>query len=586
MSSEVPAPADGSPVGRAIATCKGALAAVGGFSVLTNILMLAGPLFMLQVYDRVLVSRSLSTLAGLLAMLIGAYAFQGLFDVIRGRIMVRTAETVDRTLSGPVQKALLAAGRGQPGHAQALRDLDQLRSFIGSNGPLALFDLPFLPLFLVLCWLIHPLIGTVALVGGGVLLAVAVLSELGGRRTAAALVEDGARRAELAEATRRNGDLIDAMGMGEAFRQRFATLNDHFLGAVRTAADLSGGLGAVSRILRLLLQSIVLAAGAYLVVEGQLTGGAMVASSILVARAVSPIETLIANWRGLLTARLAFHRLSDTLAQLERQPRVETRLAAPRRSLELTDVTVAAPHGRQAIVDRVGFRLEAGSALGIIGPSGSGKSSLGRLLAGVWRPARGQVLLDGAGFDQYDTDALGSSIGYMPQATELFAGTVAENIARMAVYPDSDDVIAAARAAGAHEMIVSLPAGYDTRIGGADGYALSGGQQQRVALARALFGTPFLLVLDEPNANLDNAGEAALVAAIQATKVRGGAVVLITHRPSLTLVCDNLLFLADGAQRGFGKRDDVLRRLEGNAARPGGGNGLKVVEPQYTGVPA
>jgi PrtD family type I secretion system ABC transporter len=569
-----------------VATCRGALLAVGGFSVLTNILMLAGPLFMLQVYDRVLVSRSLSTLAGLLALLVGAYAFQGLFDIIRGRIMVRTAETVDRLLSGPVQKALLTAGRSEPGNAQALRDLDQLRSFVGSSGPLALFDLPFLPLFLVLCWLIHPLIGLVALVGGGVLLAVAVLSELGGRRSAAALVEEGTRRADLADAMRRNGDLIDAMGMGEAFHGRFASLNDRFLAAVRGAADLTGGLGAISKILRLLLQSIVLAAGAFLVVEGQLTGGAMVASSILVARAVSPIETLIANWRGLLAARLAYRRLSDTLAHLEQQPGVQTRLGAPRHSLEVADAAVVAPHGRQVIVDRVGFRLEAGTALGVIGPSGSGKSSLGRVLAGIWHPARGRVLLDGADFDQYDSDVLGSSVGYMAQATELFAGTVAENIARMAVSPDSESVIAAARAAGAHEMIVALPSGYDTRIGGADGYALSGGQQQRVALARALFGAPFLLVLDEPNSNLDSVGEAALVMAIEATKERGGAVVLITHRPSLTLVCDNLLYLAEGAQRVFGRRDDVLRRLEGGPARPATGNGLKVVEPHYTGVKA
>lgn len=586
MSSEVPSSSDRSPVGRAMVTCKSAFVAVGGFSVLTNLLMLAGPLFMLQVYDRVLVSRSLSTLAALLALLVGAYAFQGLFDVIRGRIMVRTAETVDRLLSGPVQKALLTAGRGDPGNSQALRDLDQLRSFVGSNGPLALFDLPFLPLFLVLCWLIHPMVGLVALVGGGLLMAVAVLSELGGRRTAAVLVEDGARRSELADAMRRNGDLIDAMGMGEAFRHRFGNLNDRFLAAVRGAADLSGGLGAVSKILRLLLQSVVLAAGAFLVVEGQLTGGAMVASSILVARAVSPIETLIANWRGLLTARLAYRRLNDTLARLERQPSVETRLGAPRRSLEVADVAVVAPHGRQVIVDRISFRLEAGSAIGVIGPSGSGKSSLGRILAGVWRPARGRVLLDGADFDQYDSDVLGTSVGYMPQATELFAGTVAENIARMALNPDSEVLIAAARAAGAHEMIVALPSGYDTRIGGTDGYALSGGQQQRVALARALFGAPFLLVLDEPNSNLDSVGEAALVAAIEATKQRGGAVVLVTHRPSLTLVCDNLLYLAEGAQRVCGKRDDVLRRLEGNSARPAAGNGLKVVDPNYTGAKA
>jgi len=576
-----PVPGARSPVAEAIARCRGALASVFGFSVLTNVLMLAGPLFMLQVYDRVLVSRSLSTLAGLIVLLVLAYLFQGLFDVLRGRIMVRAAEVVDAELSGPVQRALLSS---QAGGGQAIRELDQLRAFIAGSGPPALFDLPFLPVFLALCWLVHPLIGMVALVGGGVLLAVAVLSELGGRRAAESLVEEGGRRAELADSVRRNGELITAMGMQGAFARRLSTINDRFLSSARRAADLGSGLGALSRILRMLLQSLVLAAGALLVIEGQMTGGAMVASSILVARAVAPIETLISNWRSLLAARIAYRRLNDTLTRLSAAPAVATRLEAPRRQLAVTDGTVVAPAGRQVIVDRLGFTVEAGTAVGIIGPSGAGKSALGRVLAGVWPVARGQVTLDGAGYDQYDPTALGRSIGYMPQTTELFAGTVAENIARMSLDPDSEDVIAAARAAGAHDMIVALPAGYDTRIGGADGYTLSGGQQQRVALARALYGDPFLLVLDEPNANLDTVGEAALVEAIATAKARGAAIVLITHRPSLTRSCENLLLLADGLQRAYGRRDDVMRRLEGGAARPAAA-GLKVVEPTYSGVP-
>jgi ATP-binding cassette subfamily C protein len=363
----------------------------------------------------------------------------------------------------------------------------------------------------------------------------------------------------MVDANRRNSETILAMGMVDALGRRWSEINDRYITAVERSSDVVGFFGSASRMLRLLLQSTMLGVGAYLVIQGELTAGAMIAASIMMARALAPIETVIANWRGFVAARQSVKRLEETLASLVVPP-VATELPAPRKSLSVSRLTVAAPAAERAIVTGVDFALAGGEALGVIGPSGCGKTSLARALVGIWRPARGLVRLDGASLEQWSPDERGRHVGYVSQGVELFDGTVAENIARMDGAFDSAKVLKAAMAANAHDMILRLSAGYDTPIGEA-GQILSGGQRQRIALARALYGDPFLIVLDEPNSNLDAVGETALLSAIRTAKERGAIVVMIAHRPSIVAVCDKVLVLAEGTQKAFGPREEVLREV-------------------------
>ena len=558
------------------------------FSGMVNILMLAGPLYMLQVYDRVLASHSVPTLIALSLLLVGAYAFQAVLDLLRSRVVVRAAGLLDRHLGTVVHRAVvrLAVGGRQAGEAhQPVRDLDQIRAFLTSPGPVAIVDLPWMPVFLAICFLLHPWLGMLSLFGAILLLATTLMTERASREPARELAREGALRSTMVEATRRNSETATAMGLGEALAQRWNKLNDSYLGVVQRSSDIVGSYGSVSKVLRLLLQSAILGLGAYLVIRQQLTPGAMIAASIMMARALAPIETAIANWRGFIAARDSIRRLSEVLARVGTVPeRIE--LPAPRHSLQAEGVTVVTPEAQRVIVANVQFRLVAGEVLGIIGPSGTGKTSLVRVLVGVWPPARGTVRLDGATLDQWAPEILGPSVGYVSQAIELFDGTVAENIARMASEPDADRVVRAAQAAGAHDMILRLPEGYDTRIGDA-GTTLSAGQRQRVALARALYGDPFLIVLDEPNANLDSDGETALLQAIRDAKARGAIVVMIAHRAGALAVCDKVLLLRDGQQLAFGPREEVLRKVMPQQAQPAGtpaaaqaqaaASGLKVV---------
>jgi ATP-binding cassette subfamily C protein len=368
------------------------------------------------------------------------------------------------------------------------------------------------------------------------------------------------------EATRRNGETVAAMGMAPALSKRWVRANQHYLAAVQGASDIASSHGSVTKIVRLILQSAILGVGAWLVIEGELMPGAMIAASVMMGRALAPLETAIANWRGFIGARDSVKRLSATLRQAGTLDRPTT-LPRPARSLEVEQLAVAAPGGERALAANVQFRLGAGEALGIIGPSGSGKTSLLRALVGVWPPARGRIRLDGATLDQWDRDVLGCHVGYMAQSVELFDGTVAENIARMSGEPDSASVIRAAEAAGVHDMILRLPAGYDTPIGDA-GTLLSAGQRQRIALARAFYGEPFLIVLDEPNSNLDNDGEVALEAAVRAAKARGAIVIVVAHRPAALAACDTVLVLANGVQQAFGPRDDILRKVTARPPQP------------------
>jgi PrtD family type I secretion system ABC transporter len=551
----------------ALRDCRRAFASVALFSGVVNLLMLAGPLYMLQVYDRVLNSRSVPTLVALSLLLVGAYAFQGALDLIRSRAVVRSAALLDQRLALAVHGAVirLAIALPQRGEApQPVRDLDQIRAFLTGAGPIAIVDLPWVPAFLLICFLIHPWLGVAATAGGALLFTMTLLTERASRDPARVAAREAGTRLVMVEANRRSGESIVAMGMAGALAQRWSAINNRYITANARLSDVAGSFGSVSKVLRLLLQSMMLGLGAYLVIRQELTAGAMIAASIMMGRALAPIETAIANWRAFVAARQSIGRLSEVLARTAPM-RDTTTLPRPARSLDVEQVAVVAPGGNTPIVAGVRFGLKSGEALGIIGPSGAGKSSLVRTLVGVWRPAKGSVRLDGATLDHWDPELLGRHVGFVSQTVELFDGTITENIARMSVEPDPDAVLQAARAAGAHDMILRLPAGYDTRIG-EGGAMLSGGQRQRIALARALHGDPFLVVLDEPNSNLDNEGDAALHQAILGLKSRGAIVVLIAHRPSALAVCDRILLLANGTQQEFGPRDEILRKI---VRRPG-----------------
>lgn len=566
-------------VAAALRDCRQAFWSVALFSGVVNLLMLAGPLYMLQIYDRVLTARSVPTLVALSVFLVGAYVFQGALDIIRARVVVRAAALLDRDLVNSVHAAVLtlAIQSRHLGEAQQpVRDLDQIRSFLTGPGPIAIVDLPWMPFFLAICFLVHPWLGFVALAGGCALLAVTILNELASRGPALTLANDAGRRAATIEAARRNSETAAAMGMGNALSARWSAINARYIAALGRSSDVINSYASISKVLRLIFQSAILGLGAYLVIRQELTAGAMIAASIMMGRALAPIETAIANWRGFIAARQSTARLSQTLDRMQRAP-VATALPRPAASFELVNVTVAAPGSAMAIVRDVQFRLAAGEALGIIGPNGAGKTSLVRTLVGIWRPARGEVRFDGAPFDQWDPAIMGRYIGFVSQGAELFGGTVAENISRMEMASQSEAVLRAAKAAGAHDMILRLPEGYDTQIG-EGGAVLSAGQRQRIAIARAVYGDPFLIVLDEPNANLDHDGELMLQRTIGDLKARGAIVITVAHRPSAVAVCDKLLLISNGVQSAFGPRDEVLKKVVVRTVPPPGSVGdIKVV---------
>ncbi|PWK66415.1 type I secretion system permease/ATPase [Aminobacter sp. AP02] len=525
--------------------------------------MLSGSLFMLQVYDRVLPSRSVPTLVALIVMVVVLYVFQGLLEAVRARVLTRIGAGIDEMISGRVfncivQLPLRSRDRGEG--LQVQRDLDQVSGFLAGGGPAALFDLPWIPLYVGICFLFHPWIGVAALIGAGLLVSLTVLADRLVRVPTKAMSGFSTRRSAIAQASARNAEVLVAMGMGENLAKRWNHANGDFRQAQERASDLTGGFGAVSRIFRMMLQSMVLALGAYLVIYQQATPGIIIASSILTSRALAPIELAIAHWKSFLNARQSWHRLDELFKALP----VSTggmELPAPAVELTVEGISVVAPGDRRLVVQDVEFSLSAGSGVGVIGPSGSGKSSLARALVGVWPLTRGKIRLDGAALEQWPGQSLGRHIGYLPQDVELFAGTVGQNIARFEDDAPSEAIIAAAKAAGVHEMILRLPEGYQTEIG-ESGAALSAGQRQRVALARALFGDPFLVVLDEPNSNLDSAGDLALTQAIERIKARGGIVIVVAHRPSALAALDHLLVLGGGKQQAFGLKSEIARQAQ------------------------
>jgi PrtD family type I secretion system ABC transporter len=545
-----------------MASCRGAFLGVAILSGLINLLYLSGSIFMMEVYDRVLPSRSIPTLVGLSVIIVVLYLFQGLFEMLRGRIMARVGAALDEDLSQQILQEQLKAplkdkvdGDGQ----QPLRDLDQLRAFFAGGGPSALFDLPWMPLYLFVCFAFHPWLGFAALGGATVLVVITLLTELLTKEASKAAVRAALLRNGISEGARRNAEVVHAMGMAQRIGARWGDANAGYLAHQQRASDVAGGFGAMSKVLRMLLQSMVLAIGAYLVIDGQATGGIMIASSILTSRAMAPVELAIGNWKGFVSARQGWRRLK-TLLEANFRTSDPLKLPVPRSVLSVENAGAGAPGGQRFAVQDVSFELKAGNGLGIIGPSASGKSSLARMIVGVWPTWRGKVRFDGAAVEQWLPEDLGHHIGYLPQDVELFAGTVAQNIARFDPEPKADAIIAAAKAANVHEMILQLPDGYETQVGEA-GAALSGGQRQRIALSRALYGNPFLVVLDEPNSNLDNEGEQALTAAIMGIRARGGIVVVIAHRPSALAGVDLVLVMGEGRVQSFGPKEDVLSKV-------------------------
>ncbi|MDS7594732.1 type I secretion system permease/ATPase [Agrobacterium tumefaciens] len=535
------------------------LALVSG---VVNILALTSPLFMLQVYDRVLASGSVPTLVGLAILALGLYAFQCVLDIIRARVLTRIGEDFDTRFSGRVHDAVVRLPlltRNSGDGLQPLRDLDNVRGFVSGTGPTAFFDLPWMPLYLGICFLFHVWIGTTALVGAVLLISLTVFTNIFSQKPVHDTMVENMARNRLLEASRRNAEVVQAMGLGGRLGRRWQVANDAYLDANRKAGDIAGGLGNISKSLRVVLQSAILAVGAWLVIEQEASGGIMIASSIMMGRALAPVDLAISNWKSFVAARQSWSRLRELFGHM---PHTAPPLALPKpvNDLRVETVTIVPPGEKKPTVAGVGFVVSAGHALGIIGPSGSGKSTLSRILTGAWSPAAGKVRLDGASLEQWDREALGRHIGYLPQGVELFDGTIAENISRFEDDPDPQAIIAAAKAAGAHDLILRFEKGYDSNIGEA-GSSLSAGQRQRIGLARALYGDPFLVVLDEPNANLDAEGEAAVVRAIASVKERKGIVVVVAHRPSAIGIVDYVLMMVDGRMKTFGPREEVLSKV-------------------------
>ena len=561
----------GSELHTALASCRAALIAIAMFSGLINLLSLTGSLFMLEVYDRVLPSRSVPTLVGLSIIAAMLFVFQGILELTRGRMLVRIGNQIDWRVSDRVYDLVIRLPlrtRGGGDGLQPVRDLDTIRSVLSGAGLPALFDLPWLPIYLAICFAFHPLIGATALSGALVLVILTLLTDRLSRRSVQRASNHAATRNRLAEASRRNAEVLVAMGMSVRLLARWRELGDAYRRQQKIAGDISGGFGVVGRMLRMMLQSAVLAVGAYLVIHQEASGGIIIASSILTGRALAPVDLAIANWRSFVAARQSWRRLEKLLAAIP-APATQVPLPAPSRTLLVEKLSVTAPESEKLLATDINFVLKAGSALGIIGASGSGKSSLVRALVGAWRPSRGVVRLDGAALEQWSPETLGNHIGYLPQDVELFEGTIAENIARFAPNPPMETVLAAANAAGIHQLIVGLPEGYNTQIGD-QGARLSAGQRQRVALARALYAEPFLVVLDEPNSNLDAEGEEALIRAIFAVRARGGIVVIVAHRSSALAAVDFVMTMLNGRQQAFGPKDEVLSMLTRREPPPAG----------------
>jgi len=535
------------------------------FSIFVNILMLTGPLYMLQVYDRVLASRSVETLVALSILVGGLFALMAALDFARGRIMARVGARFQTALDGRVFEATLRRSvkpQDQMLSTAVLRDLDAVQTFFTSPILLALMDIPWTPLFIAAIFLFHPMLGWLAVAGGSFLIVLALLNQVLTMQKVrkAQMTQQGAH--SFADQTRSGGEIVLSQGMRAVMRDRWIAQRNEGLKQSIGASDWTGSFTSFTRAFRMFLQSAMLGLGAYFVLQNEMTPGSMIAGTILLGRALAPIEQSMGQWPVLQRARSGWRNLSTYLATIGPAAQ-RTRLPVPKARLSLAGVTVIPPEAKVPTLRNVSFRIEPGQAVGVIGLSGSGKSTLARTILGYWPPLSGEVRLGGATLDQYDPESLGRHIGYLPQSVILFNGTISENIARMAQSPDSAAVVEAARRANAHDMITQLPDGYDTYIN-ANQNMLSGGQRQRIALARAFYGNPVFLVLDEPNSALDSEGTEALNLAVRDFKKAGNSVLLMTHRPVAIAECDTLMVLEKGTVVSMGPRDEVMKKMLAN----------------------
>lgn len=545
--------------GAALSGFRGAIIFIFILSGVVNVLALTGAFYMLQIYDRTLASQSVPTLLALSALAIGLYLFQGVLDVLRSQILVRLGAKVDVELSPLAHKVAIDMPRFGFSTTEANergRDVDTLRGFLGSQGPIALFDLPWMPIYLAFVYLLHPWLGVAVLAGAIVLACLTLITEILTRSLSQATHQAGIARQTLADSHTRNSEVLHAMGFAGRAVDRFTTANAEHISLQTRANDITGTFAGISKVLRMMLQSAVLGLGAYLTIMGDLSAGAIIAASVAAARALAPIDMAIGQWKNIVSARRSYQRLGDTLSTLEDAP-VAIQLPAPARNVKVERITVATPSTGSVVLGDISLELNAGEALGLIGPTGGGKSSLAKAITGVWPLVRGAVRLDDADVEQWAPEELGKHIGYLPQEVCLLDGTIAENISRFAKNPESASILAAARAAGVHELIVRLPQGYQTQLG-PHGTALSAGQRQRIGLARALFGNPFLVVLDEPNSNLDVEGDAALTESIRNIKARGGIVIVIAHRPSALTCVDKVGVIQNGKLAAFGTKEEII----------------------------
>lgn len=551
---------------------------VGVFSMVANVLMLTPTLYMLQVYDRVLLSRSELTLLAMSLITLFLFVVMAFAEWMRSRVLVRSGVRLDEALGSRVFNASFDAylNQSSTGPARAFGDLIQIRQFLTGNGIFAFFDVPWAPIYIAVLFFMHPFLGWLSICFALVQLALAWF----GHRHTVAPAEAASKAASEAggylQSKLRNAEVLESMGMVHNLRPHWQERHEGALALQSSSQSLAHRIMAWSKFIRYSQQSLALGAGALLVIDGQLSPGGMIASNILIARALAPIDMVVGTWRAFIGARSAFVRLEALLSEHPaRDPAL--RRVAPQGALTLRDVVATAPGRKEPILQRVSLAVQPGTVTVVLGPSGSGKSTLARTMVGIWPDVAGEVLLDGLPIDGWDRTELGPYLGYLPQDVELFEGTIAENIARFGEV-QSEKVIAAARSAGLHEMILRFPKGYDTPIGEAGGL-LSGGQRQRIGLARAVYGDPVLVVLDEPNANLDDVGELALVRSVQGLKAAGRTVVLITHRPGILAVADRLLVLRDGRVQADGPRDEVLTKLRTAAVPARNGGELGAAQP-------
>jgi PrtD family type I secretion system ABC transporter len=546
------------------------LLGVSGISCLGNVLMLTGPLFMMLVYNKVLISKSMPTLVALCLLALLLYCFYGFLEGLRGKLMARVGITFDHKLAPSLFLATLRLPLQFGPHARQhdpLQDLATIRNFLMGGGPSALLDLPWIPLYFAILYIVHPLLAAMAVGGAALLVALSVVNQMLTKSASRDASQSAPSTMSLLMDARRNSEAAAAMSMGDDLCKRWGAGYVNATSHARDQADQASLFGAISKALRLVLQSGILALGAYLVIDASLSPGGMMACSIILARALAPIDQVIAYSRSATAAWQALKRLRALSAQLPKAQAQQHGMPRPSRSLSVRDIAIAPPGGAAATVTGVSFEIEAGDALGVIGPSGCGKSTLVRALVGAWPTARGEIRFDAAMISHYSPEILADAIGHLPQSIELFDGTIAENIARFRKDATTLQVIEAARLAGVHEMILSFPKGYDTPVG-EGGMILSGGQRQRIGLARAVFGEPFLVVLDEPNSNLDPVGEQSLNEAIQRMRLKGQIVVIVAHRPSAIFAANKILSLRNGRAEMFGSKKHVLAALFPRAGQP------------------